>query len=240
MKKNILLLLIGFIASCQQEEIIPNQPTQSNNVSSYLNPDLNYSSVTDVDGNEYATIQIGNQVWMAENLRTTKYCNGDPIPNVTDNTQWSELMTGAWSYNNNDSQYNNTYGKLYNWYALNDARNICPCNWHVPSDAEWTVLTDYLGGEIVAGGKMKSTGTLYWDSPNTDATNESGFSGLPGAYRDSSGLFLEVSGFGYWWSSSEHDNYDVWSRRLRYTSNGSIIRNYYGKYRGQSIRCIKD
>jgi len=136
--------------------------------------------VTDIDGNEYATIQIGTQVWMAENLRTTKYCNGDPIPNVTDSLQWVNLATGAWAHNNNYSQYENLYGKLYNWYAVDDSRNICPCNWHVPTDAEWTTLIDYLGGEGVAGGKMKSTGTQYWLSPNTDATNESGFSGLPG------------------------------------------------------------
>jgi len=196
--------------------------------------------VTDIDGNEYATIQIGTQVWMAENLRTTKYCNGDPIPNVTDSLQWVNLATGAWAHNNNYSQYENLYGKLYNWYAVDDSRNICPCNWHVPTDAEWTTLIDYLGGEGVAGGKMKSTGTQYWLSPNTDATNESGFSGLPGGYRKSSGAFYDVGRWGYWWSSTEFGSGFAWPRHLPH-GNGLVYRYaIYTKSYGFSVRCIKD
>jgi uncharacterized protein (TIGR02145 family) len=189
----------------------------------------------------YPSIILGNgQEWMAENLRTTFYANGDPIPNVTDANQWQNLTTGAWAHYNNDSQYENPYGKLYNWYAVDDSRNVCPTGWHVPSDAEWTVLSDYLGGEAVAGGKMKSTGTAYWFTPNTDATNESGFSGLPGGPRYDDGTFNDIGYGGYWWSSSEYvaAGY-AWGRGLYYSS-GDVGRTDYSKPSGFSVRCIKD
>ena len=192
------------------------------------------------NGYTYASIVLGNgQEWMAENLRTTTYANGDPIPNVTDDNQWYNLTTGAWSYYNNDSQYENPYGKLYNWYTVDDPRNVCPTGWHVPTDAEWTVLSDYLGGEPVAGGKMKSTGTQYWSSPNTDATNESGFSGLPGGYRYNDGPFYYIGFYGYWWSSTESSTYDAWLRHLRYL-NGDVYRLYPNKKDGFSVRCLRD
>ena len=192
------------------------------------------------DGYTYTSIVLGNgQEWMAENLRTTTYANGDPIPNITDDTQWENLTTGAWSHYNNDSQYENPYGKLYNWYTVADPRNVCPTGWHVPTDAEWTTLTDYLGGESVAGGKMKSTGTQYWESPNTDATNESGFSGLPGGYRLNGGPFGNIGNLGYWWSSSEDDAYTAWSRGLVYV-NGSVFRVNENKDTGISVRCLRD
>lgn len=201
------------------------------------------SGVTDIDGNTYQTVVINGQEWMAENLRTTKYANGDPIPNVTDDTQWSNLATGAWAHYNNDSQYENPYGKLYNWHTVADPRNVCPTGWHVPTDSEYTLLTDYLGGESVAGGKMKSTGTQYWQSPNQDATNESGFLGLPSGKR---GVVLEgidwtfssISLYGCWWSSSENGTGSAMYRRLEYDygvvySFGTDISN------GFSVRCIK-
>lgn len=192
------------------------------------------------NGYTYASIVLGNgQEWMAENLRTTKYRNGDNITNVTDNAQWDLLTTGAWVHYSNDSQYENPYGKLYNWHAVADTRNVCPAGWHVPTDAEWTVLTNYLGGESVAGGKMKSTGTQYWQSPNQDATNESGFSGLPGGYRFSIGPFSHVGGYGGWWSSTEGNTYNAWTRDLDYSS-GSVSRGYYGKGNGFSVRCLRD
>lgn len=199
-------------------------------------PPSSAGTVTDQDGNEYATIQIGTQVWIAENLRTTKYCNGDLIPNVTDYTEWQNLTTGAWSHYNNDSQYDTLYGKLYNWYAVNDTRNICPCEYHVPTDAEWTILTDYLGGETVAGGKMKSTGTQYWLSPNTDATNESGFSGLPGGFRNFDGAFSNVGNYGYWWSSTGNGTDGAWFRYLT-DDFGSFSGS---KGLGLSVRCLRD
>jgi uncharacterized protein (TIGR02145 family) len=219
--------------------IIPGISAANTPPPAWLNPNLTYGSMTDQDGNTYATVVIGTQEWMAENLKTTTYANGDPIPNVTDNTQWQNLTTGAWSHYNNDSQYENPYGKLYNWYTVADPRNVCPFGWHVPTDAEYTLLTDYLGGEPVAGGKMKSTGTQYWSSPNTDATNESGFSGLPGGYRNFYGPFAFIGDFGTWWSSSELDAYYAWVRFF-YHDNCCPYRDGSGKEVGSSVRCLKD
>ena len=190
------------------------------------------------DGYTYSSIVLGNgQEWMAENLRTTVYANGDPIPNITDYQQWPNLTTGAWSHYNNDSQYENPYGKLYNWYTVADARNVCPTGWHVPTDAEYTLLTDYLGGVPVAGGKMKSTGTQYWVSPNTYATNESGFSGLPGGIRTSA--FNEIGSNGIWWSSTETNTTNAWDRVLYY-NNGDVFRSAGSKEDGFSVRCLRD
>ena len=192
-------------------------------------------------GVNYPTVVLGNgQEWMAENLRTTTYRNGDPIPNVTDPDQWAGLTTGAWAHYNNDSQYENSYGKLYNWYTVNDPRNMCPVGWHVPTDAEYTLLTDYLGGASVAGGKMKSTGTQYWLSPNQDATNESGFSGRPGLVRLYDGTFNGVDGYsGSWWSSSEYPSTYVLVRSLFY-DDGNAYRSSLEKAYGVSVRCLRD
>jgi uncharacterized protein (TIGR02145 family) len=215
--------------------------------SDYLNPNLTYGSVTDLDGNSYATIQIGTQTWMAENLRTTKYCNGDPIPNVTDGDEWSNLTTGAWSHYNNNTQYEIPYGKLYNWYAVEDSRNVCPCGWHVPTDEEWITLIGYLDisadvnligiQSVTAGGKMKSSGTQYWQTPNTGATNESGFSGLPSGIRV--GGFSNVGRLGRWWSSSESSTYFADVCELYYES-GYVWTLYYDKPWGLSVRCLMD
>jgi uncharacterized protein (TIGR02145 family) len=196
--------------------------------------------VSDVDGNNYSTVIIGSQEWMAENLRTTSYANGDPIPNVIDGTQWANLNTGAWVHYNNDSQYENPYCKLYNWYTVNDSRNVCPAGWHVPSYPEWTVLSDYLGGESVSGGKMKSTGTQYWQSPNQGATNESGFSGLPGGFRESdiNGTFNSILYVGYWWSSTEGTANYAWGRGMFYFNGNLTGNNSYTKTSGYSIRCL--
>jgi len=208
-----------------------------------FNHNLTYGSVTDIDGNIYKTITIGTQTWMAENLRTTKYRNGVAIPNVTDNTSWTSLTTGAWCNCNNDaSNVQKKYGKLYNWYAATDSRNIAPTGWHVPSDAEWSTLTTYLGGEAVAGGKLKETGTFNWVSLNTSATNETGFSALPGGYRTSSdGTFYGVGGSGYWWSATEKD-VNLALFRSMYYNTSNVFRNYYhlDELSGLSVRCVKD
>jgi uncharacterized protein (TIGR02145 family) len=204
----------------------------------WLNPALTYGSVKDIDGNTYATIQIGSQVWMAENLRTTRYRNGDPIPNVKDDSQWSSLTTGAWAHYENNVQNEVPYGKLYNWYAVADRRGICPQGWHVPSDAEWTTLTDYLGGENMAGGKLKSR--TLWDAPNTGATNGSGFSGLPGGYRsDGNGFFLYLGSYGYWWSATESGAENAWSRYL-YGKVAGVNRLSDYKRNGFCLRCVRD
>jgi uncharacterized protein (TIGR02145 family) len=184
---------------------------------------------------------------MAENLRTTVYRNGNAIANVTDNTQWANLTTGAWCHYNNSSSNECPYGKLYNWYAVADPRNVCPTGWHVPTDAEWSVLINYLdpnadGGNNfpnIAGGKLKSTGLQYWLSPNQDATNESGFSGLPAGYRYNGGTFNDIGYYGLWWSSTEYDTNIASTRNLNYDF-GNASRGIYVKVYGFSVRCLRD
>ena len=199
--------------------------------------------ITDIDGNVYRTVNIGNQQWMAENLKVSKYSDGTTIPNITDNTEWQNNTTGAWAYYNNDVANNAKYGKLYNWYAVspttNGTKNVCPTGWHVPTDAEWTVLTDYLGGESVAGGKMKEVGTTNWLSPNVDANNVSLFSALPGGYSNSSGYYALIGDAGYWWSSTENETYDAWLRSL-FVYDGVANRYYNVKQNGFSVRCLRD
>ena len=199
--------------------------------------------ITDIEGNTYKTVTIGTQTWMAENLKVSKYSDGTTIPNITDNTQWSNLTTGAWSYYWNDTAANAIYGKLYNWYAVssttNGNKNICPTGWHVPTDTEWTVLTDCLGGEIVAGAKMKEVGTTSWNSPNTSATNTSLFTGLPGGYRNYDGNYYNIGVNGNWWSSTEYGTGGAWIRSL-YGGNGNAFRDGSNKESGLSVRCLRD
>ncbi len=195
-------------------------------------------SVTDIDGTVYKTVAIGAQEWMAQNLRTTKYKNGDVIPNVTNSISWFALSSGAYCWYDNDNSHEQPYGKLYNWYAVNDTSGLCPMGWHVPTVAEWTSLTDFLGGLSVAGGPMKETGTSHWNSPNTGATNESGFTGLPGGGRDSGGVFFNLGGNGYWWSSTEFSNEVRYY--LMYNDNDNVTRGTTSKMVGFSVRCVRD
>ncbi|MBD3333686.1 hypothetical protein GF356_12625, partial [candidate division GN15 bacterium] len=196
-------------------------------------------TVTDIDGNVYQTIKIGDQWWMAENLKVTHYRNGDPIPHVTDYGTWSGLSTGAYCEYDNNPSHVATYGRLYNWNAVDDSRNIAPVGWHVPSDAEWQTLVDYLGGSGVAGGKVKEAGLAHWASPNTGATNESGFTALPGGYRSSTGTFYKMSIQAYFWSSTEYGSNDAWGRDLFYL-NSQVDRFNYGKQDGFTVRCVRD
>ena len=201
--------------------------------------EIGTKTVTDIDGNIYHTVIIGTQVWMIENLRSTKYRNGDPISNLTDDSAWQRPQSGAYCWYNNDESNKATYGALYNWYAIEDTRNITPTGWHVPSDAEWTTLTTYLEGESVAGGKLKETGFTKWEDPNSGATNSTGFSALPGGLRNRHGVFEAVGYNGFWWSSSAGDASYGWSRSLYY--NGTyVFRSFYVKHQGFSIRCIRD
>jgi uncharacterized protein (TIGR02145 family) len=206
------------------------------------NPDLTYGTMTDQEGNMYKTIVIGTQEWMAENLNTSIYRNGDPIPTNLDNTALQNTTSGAWAYYNNDASYTCPYGKLYNWYTCVDARQLCPAGWHVPTDAEWTVLTDFLGGESIAGGKMKTTGTIeagtgLWSSPNTEATNISGFSGAPGSFYAVGYDYIGEDGV--WWSSSEVESICAYYRYLYYF-HGNAVRSYDDKLSGLSVRCLRD
>ena len=202
--------------------------------------------VTDIEGNTYQTMKIGDQCWMAENLKVTHYRNGDPIPNFTENSEWIRRTTGAYCNYDNDDENVPVYGRLYNWYAVNDSRGIAPSGWHVPSDAEWQTLVDYLGGSSVAGGKMKTTGTIeggdgLWYKPNSGATNESGFSALPGGYRyGGNGCFDLLGSLAYFWSSTEYSSSNAWSRSLHY-SYSAVYRSYYlDKSDGFLLRCVRN
>jgi len=197
-------------------------------------------TITDIDGNTYNSVTIGSQIWMVENLKTTKYRNGDAIPNITVNTAWVNLTTGAYCDYNNNPSYSATYGRLYNWHAINDSRKIAPPGWHVATDTDLSALTAYLGGISIAGGKLKETGTVHWGNPNTGATNEAGFTALPGGYRSNNGTFLGINAIGSWWSSSESSASDAWALGIFADAVGVDRGGYYTKNIGFSIRCIKD
>jgi uncharacterized protein (TIGR02145 family) len=197
------------------------------------------NTVTDIDGNVYRTVTIGTQVWMAENLKVTHYRNGDAIPNVTVPAAWGELTSGAYCNYDNDTAQAADYGRLYNWFAVDDSRNIAPIGWHVPTDAEWQALVNYLGGDAIAGGKMKETGTEHWVSPNTGATNESGFCALPGGDRSGSGHYYDINDLAYFWSSTDSSSFHVWTRALD-CNNSAVGRPYSDVQDGLSIRCVKD
>jgi len=201
------------------------------------------STVTDIDGNLYHTVQIGNQCWTQSNLKTSKYRNGDSIPTGLSNSQWSSTTSGAYAIYDNNSVNDGLYGKLYNHYAVTDSRGLCPTGWHVPSDAEWTTLVNQLGGSSVAGGALKSTAMQPtpggWNSPNTGATNSSGFTALPGGLRGSFGDFLNLSSFGFWWSSSVSSGSDAWYRLLNY-SDSNFTRFDNDRTLGFSVRCCRD
>jgi uncharacterized protein (TIGR02145 family) len=203
--------------------------------------------VKDIDGNVYRTITIGTQVWMAENLRVTKFRNGDPIPEVKNDSVWRTLTASAYCNYNNDTAHLKIYGRLYNWFSIRDSRNIAPEGWHIPTNTELQTLLDYLGGDNVAGGKMKESGTTHWISPNTGATNESGFTALPGGYRfitDSAhiitgGTFHTLGSNGYWWTTTASFQMYSWSKFV-HLHFADVIRDHTNKTFGLSIRCIKD
>jgi uncharacterized protein (TIGR02145 family) len=208
-----------------------------------FNPTVYYGSMTDQDGNTYKTVTIGTQVWMAENLRTTTYRNGDPVPQVTGDVQWVALTTGAECSYYNEEKYVPVFGRLYNWYAVNDSRNIAPEGWHVPSDNEWSTLESFLGDSIAAK-KLKESGMTHWLSyPMThNATNETGFTALPGGFRYEilyDRTFWYMNFYGRWWSTTGSDASKAWSREM-YTDDDSVARFESKKLYGYSIRCVKD
>lgn len=181
-------------------------------------------------------VQIGTQVWMTKNLNVSRYRNGDLIPEVQDPTEWSNLTTGAWCYLDNDPTNGAVYGKLYNWYAVNDPRGLAPNGWHIPSDNEWTTVTTFLGGANIAGEKMKAT--TGWGSSSVQATNSSGFSALPGSHRWFYGPFLS-STIGNWWSSTPAEGTSAWNRSMAY-NHSSVGRSNYGWKSGYSVRCVRN
>jgi uncharacterized protein (TIGR02145 family) len=190
------------------------------------------NTVTDIDGNEYKTVTIGSQVWMAENLKTTKYNTGTSIPNVAINTDWSNLTSGAYAwYQNNETSYKSEYGGMYNWYAVNTG-SLCPTGWRVPTDADWTQLTDFVGSN--PGTKLKAK-SGWVDSGN--GTDDYGFSALPGGYRYD-GIFLALGNHGYWWSSNQLDATNAGGRSMHYDL-GSVAGDNYNKKGGFNVRCVK-
>lgn len=207
-------------------------------------------TVTDVDGNLYYTAKIGEQWWMIENLRVTHYRNGEAIPNVTDGGTWEGLTSGAYCNYNNDQGMVATHGRLYNWYAVADSRNIAPAGWHVPTDADWKQLEMYMGmsqAEADAsgwrgtdeGGKLKEVGTTHWNPPNTGAINESGFSALPGGFRGIDGGFGGIGDWADLWSSTEDISSHAWYGTLGYGSS-QVARSSGNKHYGFSVRCVRD
>lgn len=248
MKKLFLgLILTSSLIACKKETKLPStniSGTKTDTTNVVDQPTSGYGpNITDIDGNTYKTVFIGTQQWMAENLKVSKYNDGTKILNITDDIEWSNLNQASWVYYNNDLSQNKKYGKLYNWYVLNLStngnKNLCPTGWHIPSENEWTVLTEYLGGENIAGGKMKEVGTINWSDPNTDATNISLFNGLPGGFRFSSGYYTYIHYIGSWWSSTENDIDNAWKINLVRNNSLANIKLEH-KNSGLSVRCIKD
>ncbi len=200
----------------------------------------NDQSLTDIDGNVYKTVKIGSQVWMAENLKVTKYNDAISIPLETDSRSWENLTTHGYCWYDNDPANNkNTYGALYNWYTVNSGV-LCPTGWHIPTDTEWTTLTTYLGGDAIAGGKLKEKDTSHWLSPNAGATNETVFTAVPGGCRNSNGIFQDIGYGGYWWTLTENSSEKAWYRAMGYDHSGTSRNNFGSKRDGYSVRCLRD
>jgi uncharacterized protein (TIGR02145 family) len=229
------------------------KPEDVDSIIFYSPPPPETITVTDYDGNEYKTVQIGTQLWMAENLKSTHFSDGTPIPIVSDSAAWDALtnndMAYSW-YNDDSAAYAETYGALYTWAAAmkgepgssNDpsgVRGICPDGWHLPSKAEWMTLIDFLGGDSIAGGPMKEPGTEHWLAPNVGATNESGFTGLPAGYRYFDGSFTGIYYFAYWWATDEVNGSYAYRSSL---GNGNAGIRLYDRRKdtGYSVRCLKD
>jgi uncharacterized protein (TIGR02145 family) len=225
------VIALVILANCKKDD----------SVKSFVDHSGEKGSVTDVDGNVYKTIGIGSQIWMAENLKVTNYRNGAPIDNVTDYTAWNSLTSGAYSsYDNNDGNIA-VYGLLYNWYAVTDSRNIAPQGWHIPTRDEFDTLSNWLGGELVAGGKLKESGTANWSAPNTDATNESGFTALPGGWRLNMGNFFYMNQSSFWWTKSNDFLPSSMATSFGTDYNNAELTSYATiKQFGLSIRCVKD
>ncbi len=237
--RTLLIILMFFALTCKKDLTAP------------LADNFRIKSgVMDRDGNSYRIVKIGNQWWMAENLKVTRYRNGDAIPHVMDEFAWSELTTDAYcNYDNNETNAT-TYGRLYNWWAVNDPRNIAPEGWHVPSDAEWKQLEMHLGMSqsqadstgfrgMYEGGKLKEKGTAHWRSPNAGASDEYGFTALSTGYRLDHGGYSSIGYNANFWSSTESGMHFAWSRHLHCTCAG-IARYAYYKRHGLSVRCVRD
>ena len=241
---NFPLLIMGvfivFASSCKKDNDNKSDNPTNGKTTAVFNSSITYGSMTDQDGNTYKTVTIGTQTWMAENLRTTKYNDGTDIYLVTDNTAWGSLTSGGYCNYANTTNVDTiaTYGRLYNWYAVNTGK-LAPNGWHVPTDAEWETLTNYLGGTSVVGGKLKEIGTTHWNSPNQGATNETGFTALPGGYRDEDGTFGYIGRFALLCSATENGLNSARSQFITEGGSNGVMINYR-KVFGYSVRCVRD
>ncbi len=254
MKKIVLtasLCVFFGLSSCKKD----NQKSSSNTSNPVVSTnDINFTStgtalgkigsgISDVEGNQYKTVVIGTQEWMAENLKTTKYNDGSKITNITEAVKWGDDTLGAWCYYNNDATNNTKYGKLYNWYAVsptkNGGKNVCPTGWHLPTADEWNVLTEYLGGDTIAGNKMKEVGTTSWKITNNKITNASLFTGLPGGVRNNEGNFFEFGTMGTWWTSDEYFTGFAFYNTMQITDS-QLTSLFIFEKNGLSVRCLKD
>jgi uncharacterized protein (TIGR02145 family) len=220
----ILCVALATLTSCKEEEV-PEEPSQS--------------SVADIDGNQYRTIKLGLQWWMAENLKTSRFNNGDLIPEIQDGVEWYNHSSAAWCHYDNNAQYGAVYGKLYNFYAVKNSRNICPAGWHVPSHAEWEALERFLGKSTRMGGDLKQQGTTLWNQPNVGATDKYGFGALPGGRRYVAAAFTGMRLEGHWWTSTEAMDNTALTRVLVFDSEqlGGEARKF--RY-GFSVRCVSN
>ncbi len=222
----LIVLIVNLLLSCKEDNI--TNPTE----------------------NDSASVKLCDLIWTTQNVNTDHYLNGDSIPEVKDPKEWVKLTTGAWCYYNNDPAMGAIYGKLYNWYAVSDSRGLAPKGWHVINESEWKILEMCMGMEqsdidewgprgFVEGGKLKDTGTKLWQSPNTGASNESGFSAIPGGRRDENGNFADIRNSCYLWSFPDGNSAGELGRYLYY-NNAKISRSHYNKLNGFSVRCMKN
>jgi len=220
----ILIIVVLAVCGCKKTETTPLYASTG--------------VLTDVDGNTYKTVVIGGKTWMSENLKTTKYSDGSAIQLVTDSKIWNSLKTAAYCWYNNDITNKNIYGALYNWNTVETGK-LCPSGWRVPNDSEWLSLTILYGGQYAAGGKLKESGNTHWETPNTGATNESGFNALPGGFRvNDNRIFDGIKQTGCWWTSSGGGDYAL-SQYLNYDGASSNVFDGLS-VNGESVRCIKD
>ena len=233
MKKTIVVLSICLlIYSCSSGD-------NENNQNVVIPTFTQGPNLTDIDGNIYQSVTNCTQTWMQSNLNVSHYRNGNIIPQVTDENQWDNLTTGAWRYHSNNTVNGVIYGKLYNWYAINDPRGIAPQGWHIPTLNEYNIFINCLGGESIAGGAMKEVGTIHWMSPNAGATNSSGFTGLPGGARFTLQPDVNINKVGGWWSMTPFNtdnSYLMWITAFRPIAEITAS----GNKAGFSVRCIKD
>jgi uncharacterized protein (TIGR02145 family) len=228
----VIGLLINLTYSCKKDDATKKQSTQDGETIITTDP------ITDIDGNIYKTIQIGNQLWMASNLNVSHYKNGESLPNISDKTVWDTLSTGAYCYYSNQDSYSSIYGKLYNFYTVVDERNICPDGWHVPSDAEWTTLIDFLGDSI-AGPKLMDTNSNLWVATIITTKQNTGFNALPAGFRFFNNQFSGMGYSAFFWSSTDRSYNTAWFRLVKSDAE-NVVRDFAHHNLGYSVRCLKD